>query len=141
MKLSKLALAIGCFVLFSFLFFSPAASYSDEIIEIEIDVAPNVLNIQSEGAVVTVHTDIPYSDVDAPSVQLNDIAISWWKEDNRGNFVAKFSMDEVKAKALDDLTTGEDYLLTLLLQGLTIDGDLFEGTQEILVIDVIPQGQ
>jgi len=138
MRLSKITLAIGCFVLFSFLFFSPATSYSDQpIIEIEIDVAPNVLNIQSEGTVVTVHTNISYSHVeDHSTVTLNDIEISWWKEDNRGNFVAKFSMDEVKA--LDDLTKG-DYLLTLL--GHTIDGALFVGKQEILVIDVTPQGQ
>jgi hypothetical protein len=135
MKLSKITLAIGCFVLFSFLFFSPATSYS-ETIEIQIDVSPNVLNIQSEGTVVTVHTNISYSRVDAPSVTLNDIAISWWKDDNRGNFVAKFSMDEVKLLELEP--GGYN---TFELVGFTTGGEKFWGEQEIVVIDVLPRGE
>ena len=67
----------------------PAAAFSTEI-PIQIDVAPNVLNIQSQGAIVTVHTDIAYSAVDGASVYLNGVAIQWWKADARGNFVAKF---------------------------------------------------
>ena len=147
MRFSKITLAIGCFVLFSFLFFSPATSYSDEIdIEIEIDVAPNVLNIQSEGTVVTVHTDIPYSSVDAPTVSLvydstvplNEIEISWWKDDNRGNFVAKFSMDEVKSLfEEDDMEKYNTY--TFVLEGFTTVGDKFSGEQDIIVIDVLPK--
>ena len=136
MRLSKITLAIGCFVLFSFLFFSPATSYSQADIQIEIDVSPNVLNIQSEGTVVTVHTNISYSLVDARSVTLNDIAISWWKDDNRGNFVAKFSMDEVK---LLDFIIGQQNVF--VLNGVTIYGDSFEGEQAIFVIDVFPKAE
>lgn len=135
MRLPKITLAIGCFVLFSFLFFSPATSYSDEI---EIDVAPNVLNIQSEGTVVTVHTDISYWLVDVSSVFLNDILISSWKADDRGNFVAKFSMDEVKS-LFEDEKIGDYNLLTLI--GVTKGGEPFVGTQEIRVIEVMPQGR
>jgi len=134
MRFSKITLAIGCFVLFSFLFFSPATSYSETI---EIDVAPNVLNIQSQGTVVTVHTDISYWLVDVSSVYLNGILISSWKADDRGNFVAKFSMDDVKL--LDGLKIGDYNELTLL--GLTKDGEPFVGEQEIKVIDVMPQGR
>ena len=135
MRLSKITLAIGCFVLFSFLFFSPATSYSDDI-EIEIDVAPNVLNIQSEGTLVTIHTDISYWLVEPATVLLNDIAISWWKQGNRGNFVAKFSMGEVKSVFEDDDLWNYNYL-TLL--GSTKGGEEFSGTQAILVIDVPPK--
>ena len=140
MRFSNLTLAIGCFVLFSFLFVHPATSYSQMLIE--IDVAPNVLNIQSEGTVVTVHTDIPCSLVEPSSVtlsvvELEDvIELSYWKADSRGNFVAKFSMDEVK---LLDLLIG-DYN-KFLLEGFTKDEESFTGSQKILVIDVLPRGE
>jgi len=134
MKAPVIAIAIGCFVLSSILFFSPADSYG---LEATIDIAPNVLNIQSNGTVVTVHTDITYYLVDVFTVYLNGIAIQSWKADNRGNFVAKFSMDEVKN--LDGLII-EDYN-TLQIVGLVIDGEPFVGAQDIKVIDVLPQGK
>jgi hypothetical protein len=65
------------------------------------------------------------------------VAISHWKADARGNFVAKFSSDEIKS--LDGLKI-DDYN-TLVLNGYTTDGDAFVGTQEIKVISVIPQGK
>ena len=105
--------------------------------EIEIDVAPNVLNIQSDGEVVTVHTDIAYSMVEGASVLLNGLAIEWWKADAQGNFVAKFEMDAVKE--LDGLVIGDYNLLTVT--GKTRDGLPFIGTQDIKVIDVVPKGK
>jgi len=113
----------------------PAAALSAEI-PIQIDVAPNVLNIQSQGAIVTVHTDIAYSAVDGASVYLNGVAIQWWKADARGNFVAKFVMDEIKT--LDGLII--DGYNVLVLNGYTTDGDTFIGEQEIKVIDITPRG-
>ena len=103
--------------------------------EITIDVAPNVLNIQSEGHVVTVHTDIAYGDVDVSAVFLNDVLISSWKSDNRGNFVAKFLMEDIKT--LDGLKIGGYNTLTLV--GLTTtetDPTEFWGKQDIKVIDI-----
>ena len=134
MRSPKITLAIGCFVLLSVLFFNPAASHS---FEAAIDIAPNVLNIQSQGTVVTVHTDISYYLVDVCTVYLNGIAISSWKADNRGNFVAKFSMDEVKV--LEGLVIGDYNPIQMV--GLTKDGEPFVGEQEIKVIDVVPQGR
>lgn len=99
---------------------------------IEIDVSPNVLNIGSSGEVVTVHTDIPYGLVTGASVELNGIEIDWWKSDNRGYFVAKFVMEDVKAS---DLCIGE--YNTLTVSGTSVDGD-FSGSQEIKVINVKP---
>ena len=107
--------------------------------EIAIDVAPNMLNIQSEGQVVTVHTSIAYWSVDHDNVFLNGIEISSWKADNRGNFVAKFLMSEVKALAdSGDLTVPGENELTLV--GYTIEGTEFTGSQVITVIDVEPAG-
>jgi len=105
--------------------------------EITIDVAPNVLNLQSEGQVVTVHTDIDYGVVAFSTVTMNDVEISSWKADNRGNFVAKFLMEEIKT--LDGLLI-DDYN-TLTLVGYTTNGDAFSGAQAIKVIDIVPQGQ
>ena len=102
--------------------------------DIEIDVSPNVLNIQSYSTIVTVHTDIAYSLVVGASVFLNGVAIDWWKSDDRGNFVAKFDSEEIKK--LDGLITG-DYNV-LVLTGYTTDDEAFIGTQEIMVIDNIP---
>jgi len=103
MRLSKTKMITGCCVLLLVgLLVSPAISYSDDYdFEIEIDVSPNVLNIQSQGTVVTVHTDIGFSAVVGSSVLLNDVEIQSWKADNRGNFVAKFFMDAIKELPLD----------------------------------------
>ena len=128
----KSLVAICALALCGALFPSTALAYA-----IEIDVAPNVLNIQSESVVVTVHTDVAYSLVVGSTVFLNGVAISHWKADARGNFVAKFSSDEVKA--LDGLKI-DDYN-ALVLTGYTSDGDAFVGTQEIMVISVIPKGK
>ncbi|MEW6441950.1 MAG: hypothetical protein AB1640_13525 [bacterium] len=106
-------------------------------LEVAIDISPNVLNLESQGTVVTVHTDLDYEQVDAYSVYLNDVAISSWKADNRGDFVAKFSMEEVKS--LDGLVIDE--YNTLQIAGVTTDGEAFAGAQDILVIDKIPRGQ
>ena len=136
MKLSRMSLVLGCVLAVTLCWLLyPAAALSAEI-PIQIDVAPNVLNIQSEGAIVTVHTDIAYSAVDGASVYLNGVAIQWWKADARGNFVAKFVMDEIKT--LDGLII--DGYNVLVLNGYTTDGDTFIGEQEIKVIDIIPRG-
>jgi hypothetical protein len=104
--------------------------------EILIDVSPNVLNLQSSGSVVTVHTNVDYNAVIASSVFLNGVPISFYKSDDRGYFVAKFVMDDVKNLPLD---IGE--MNTLLLLGATDDGLSFTGTQDIKVIDVTPKGR
>jgi hypothetical protein len=96
-----------------------------------------VLNIQSEGTVVTVHTDIAYSTVYAHSVYLNGLLIQSWKADDRGDFVAKFSMEEVKA--LDGLVMN-DYN-TFTMAGVTTAGEPFAGEQDIKVIEVVPVGR
>ncbi len=110
-----------------------ACVWADDL-TIEVVVAPNVLNLQNNGQVVTVHTDLPYSSVAGATVTLNDVAISWWKSDNQGNFVAKFVMKEIKNIGLN---IGE--LNTLTLTGQTKDDVLFTGSTEILVVDNIPR--
>jgi hypothetical protein len=103
--------------------------------EITIDVAPNVLNLQSQSVVVTVHTDIAYGSVEATSVTLNGVTIDHWKADDRGNFVAKFLSDAIKM--LDGLVIGDYNTLTLM--GYDVNHEAFAGFQDILVIDVKAQ--
>lgn len=104
-------------------------------LEITIDVAPNVLNLQSNSAVVTVHTDIAYGDVDAPTVSLNGVTISGWKMDDCGNFVAKFTADDIKSLPLT-----VDVYNTFTLEGQTNSGEPFRGSQDILVVNNQPKG-
>ncbi len=117
------------------LFFAPPLLA--EQLDIAIEVAPNVLNIQSSGKVVTVHTDISYGSVNVYTVTLNGLPISSWKADDRGNFVAKFQMDEVKT--LDGLALDDYNILTLY--GVTWSEDAFYGKDEILVLNNVPSGR
>ncbi len=120
-----------------FLVFMGSLCFGSEIII--IDVSPNVLNLQSEGKVVTVHTDIAYGAVDVYTVYLNGVKISSWKADDRGFFVAKFAIGEIK-----DLYQDDDkecpVLSTLTLYGFDTQGETFEGSQKIMVIDNVPAG-
>lgn len=112
----------------------PLASLGQDVIEIQ--VAPNVLNLQNNGQVVTVHTDIPFCDVVAETVYMNGIAISSWKDDNQGNFVAKFLMSEIVNLPLN---VG-DYN-TLTLDGTLTNGGPFTGSDDIMVVNNIPKGK
>jgi|GEM_PF-401986 len=108
------------------------------IININIAVAPNVLNLQNNGQVVTVHTDLPYSSVAGATVTLNGVEISGWKSDNQGNFVAKFVMQDIKNLPLN---IGELNTLTLTGTGETVSGGSFSftGAADILVVNNIPR--
>lgn len=117
-----------CFLLFTFVSLAET---------ITIQVSPNTLNIQSEGEVVTVHTNLPYSEVAASTVALNGVQIDSWKMDNRGYFVAKFAMDEIKT--LDGLIIG-DYN-ELCLYGYTQSESSFVGCDSVMVIDVEAEGK
>ena len=108
-----------------------------QALEITIDVSPNILNIQSNSTVLTVHTNIDFNLVNPPTVSIyvgadatDPVPISWWKEDDCGNFVAKFSMSDIKAEL-----GPEDYnqLTSFRMVGETTSGEDFSGEQEILV--------
>ena len=128
------------FILFPIIAFSIIFTFATTNVyayDISINVAPSVLNIQSESLVVTVQTDIAYGAVVGSSVFLNGVSIDYWKADDRGNFVAKFLSDEIKT--LDGLVIG-DYN-ELVLTGFDTDGVSFIGIQEIKVINIKSQGK
>ena len=127
---------VCCMILLLGSLFIAPNSHGSDAIEIIIDVSPNVLNLQNQGQVVTVHTDINYGDVDAATVLLNGIPINSWKADDRGYFVAKFLMSDVKELPLN---IGEYNTLTMI--GLTDLGEEFWGVQDIKVVNNIPAGR
>jgi len=129
--MKKVKNSIGLLILFLSLFVQTGFSQTVTL-EITIDVAPAVLNLSNQGEVVTVHTDIAYGLVTASTVYLNGVAINSWKADDRGNFVAKFLMTEIKGLPLNI-----GGMNTLVLTGKTIAGIEFSGSQEIKVINVI----
>jgi hypothetical protein len=106
----------------------PFAGFTQTVIDIQ--VAPNVLNLKNNGQVVTVHTDLSFGSVSASSVTLNGVAIDYWKADNQGNFVAKFLIEEIKILPLN---IGE--LNTLVLEGTKTNGESFIGSYDVMVIN------
>lgn len=126
--------AAGVMLAFLLMLLLPAGSMAQTTIDIQ--VSPNVLNLNNQGQVVTIHTDIAYSQVMASTVSLNGLEIDSWKADNQGNFVAKFLMSAVKNLPLN---IGE--YNTLTLEGTTAGGELFTGSSDILVVNNIPNGR
>jgi len=99
--------------------------------EITIEIAPSTLNLQSNGKVVTVHTDVAFLDVDVATVYLAGVAIDSWKADDRGYFVAKFLIDDIKT--IDSLKINDYNTLTFV--ALTIDDEEVWGEADVMVID------
>ena len=96
-------------------------------LEVDVQVAPHTLLLSSyQGGEVTVHAAIAYGEVDTESVTLNGIAVSWTKADCRGELVAKF--DEEAVKAIVDAPSA-----TLTLSGMTLDGEIFSGSDTVKV--------
>ncbi len=106
---------------------SAASNVQAEDITVAIVVSPNVVNLDSSGSWITVHAEIAYSAVSSASVVLNGIPVDWTKSDSRGEFVAKFAIDDVKVI----LTPGP---VQLTLTGTTRTGQSFAGTDTILVL-------
>lgn len=135
MKLLRTSWILVCVFLLSMgWLLNPEVTFGYDVENIQIQVSPNVLNIGSKGEIVTVHTDLPYSIVKGASVFLNGVPISWWKSDDRGNFVAKFDIDKVKYEA--GLVVGEN---TVLFTGVTIYNVQFTGEQILRVVDNDPK--
>ena len=99
--------------------------------EISIRISPATLNLESDGSVVTVHTDVPYSAVAVYTVYLSGVPIQSWKADDRGYFVAKFLMDSVKT--IDGLVIN-DYN-TFRFVALTTSENPVWGEADVKVID------
>ena len=73
---------------------------------LEIDVAPQVLQLNAQGTWLTIHTNLPLAEADAGTVLLDgSLAPSQVFADDCGNLVAKFPMTDVKPYVTDDQHT------------------------------------
>ena len=91
-----------------------------------ITISPNTLVLDCDSDCVTVHTNIPIGFVDCTSLSLEGIAPYLTKADSRGDLVAKFDADEVKAI----VTPGQ---VTLTLTGILADATVFSASDTITV--------
>jgi hypothetical protein len=97
-----------------------------DIVEVVIDVSPATLVLDSPGTWVTVHAEIALSEVDGTTVTLDGVTPDVVKADNRGELVAKFD----RASIVAIVSPPE---ATLTLNGLTVSGVPFAGTDTITV--------
>ena len=102
-------------------------AYSEDVVRtVTIRVAPGTIAINSKGTWVTVHAGIPYTVVDASTVELNGISARFCFADDRGNLVAKFTLADIK-----EIVAPPTAILTL--SGATKDGEPFSGSDTVKV--------
>ena len=108
-----------------------AAAAAD--ITVEVLVSPQTILLGSDqGEMVTVHAEIPYSavnDTAQMTLTLNGIPVQFTKSDARGELVAKFLEDEVKAIFGDDAPP----LVTMTLSGMTEAGESYSGSDIVKI--------
>ena len=101
---------------------------------IDIVVSPNVLNIESNGGSISVHTNIGYVSADEATLEVNGTVIEniYTFTDSRGNLVVKCSINTVKS-----IVVGQEEATFVLTANY--NGGVYTGTDTIAVIQVIPQ--
>jgi len=121
---------------------APRQCYGLDGIEIGIDLAQSLINLQSTISVITFHTTIRYNNVACETVILTantaSVPVYYCSSDSRGYLKAHFLMQDIKA-IRDYLEIGIDNLF--VLEGETKDGISFYGLQSILVGDIKPYGR
>ena len=101
-------------------------SAAAQTMTIEIQISPATIVISSFAECLTIHTDIALSKVDRSSVALDGMVPYAVFADARGQLVAKFDIDQVKARVAPPSAT-------MTLTGLTTDGTPFSGTGTVPV--------
>jgi len=117
------AIAGLCLALTLAIGIGPAAA---QTMTIDIQVSPATIVISSLGECLTIHTDIALSKVDRSSVTLNGLYPYAVFADARGQLVAKFDLDQVKAIVAPPSAT-------MTLTGTTTDGTPLTGTDTVPV--------
>ena len=101
---------------------------------IDIVVSPHVLNIESNGGSISIHTNIGYVSENDAALEVNGTPIEniYTFTDSRGNLVVKCSINTVKS-----IVVGEEEATFVLTANY--NGGIYSGTDTIAVIQVIPQ--
>ncbi len=101
-------------------------TYDDPVI-----VSPSTISMDSKGVWVTVHAAVPFSLVNDATVTLNDIPVEATFADDRGDLVAKFYLNNVRA-----LVESGTKSLTLTLVAVDSSGTVvFSGSDIVRVVD------
>ena len=122
-KLSIVLLVIGCFVGLAWAIKACETPDGD----FNIMISPSTLVLSSPSDTITVHSNIPYSAVDATSVAVNGVDVPFTKADACGDLVAKIGVDDL-AEFLQP-----NAVITLTLSGLLVDGTDFAVDETITV--------
>ena len=101
---------------------------------IDIVVSPHVLNMESNGGSISIHTNIGYVSEDEAALEVNGTLIEniYTFTDSRGNLVVKCSINTVK-----NFVVGEEKATFVLTANY--NGGIYKGTDTIAVIQVIPE--
>jgi hypothetical protein len=101
---------------------------------IDMVVSPNVLNLESNGGSISVHTDIGYVSPEDATLEVNGTVVEgiYTFVDNCGNLVVKCSITTVKGI----VTAGEDAVFVLTCN---YNGGVYTGSDTVPVIQVFPQ--
>jgi signal peptidase I len=107
------------------------------VIDAIIDIAPDTLNLNSQGQVITVYTMIETeydeNDIDVGTVILDDVVYAEWGEvQGDGRLMVKFDRSEVIAYLIEEGYESGD--VTLTVTGEFTDGVRFIGEDTIRVI-------
>ncbi|MCG3179643.1 MAG: hypothetical protein BIFFINMI_01984 [Phycisphaerae bacterium] len=96
--------------------------------DLAITLSPATFNLAAPVDWITVHTNIPLSQVDADSVTLAGLAADQVFADDRGNLVVKVDADSVA-----EIVQPPSATLTLAL--VTVDGVAMQASATLAVID------
>jgi hypothetical protein len=100
---------------------------------IDIVVSPNVINLESRGGSIFVHTDIEYVPVAEAILKVAGTSVDVCTfPDNCGNLVVKTSVIDVK----EIVSAGEQPEFIL---AYNIDGKTYTGSDTVPIIQIIPQ--
>jgi len=101
---------------------------------IDMVVSPHVLNIESNGGSISIHTDIGYVPAEDVTVEVNkeEIVGVSTDVDDRGNLVVKCDIDEVKGIVIPDQ-------LAIFDLTCNCNDGVYTGSDSVPVIRVIPQ--
>ena len=96
-------------------------------------VSPDVINLESRGGSISVHTDSEYVSTAEAILKVDGIPVDVCIfPDNCGNLVVKANVIDVK----EIVSAGEDAEFVLIY---SIDGKTYTGNDTVPVIQIIPQ--
>ena len=111
---------------------APGVLFADEG-DLDIQVAPSTLNLSYQGDWVTVHTDLAYADGHDLVWDLNGAEANHTYSDACGNLVVKFKVGAIAA-----VVEASPIQVTMTLTGEDDTGVVYEGSDDVRVIDIAP---